>query len=1565
MIDKEINLAIRAQLKGGRDIATISKSIEDLSAAIEKQAAAAKRGESSIDELKASLLALRNAQDALSGQASLVGQFQRLGDQIKTTQDRVDSSRASYDKYAEALREVDERSEAQQRRLTRLSAAYEAAQRRLETQQQTYKELGTQLREIGLDTENLADAENRLRKTTADLGAVYLRAQGAIETYADDVRKAREETATLAKQQRDAARDAELFAAAEQKAARAAEQRARDAQTFLVDRPAERAGAAAAAARADDEARQQVERQRQLAELRRDIEERSAVAIGQTSAALKQATRDAEVFAAAEQKAARAAEQRARDAQTFLVDRPAERQAAAAAAARADEEARQQIQRQRELAELRRDIEERSAQAAREQTRDTGLRKTADDAEAAARSYTTLARASTNLRPRVVSLREALTSITDPAAAARTSLVGIEKQVEDLSGALDPATNSIRDYQERIRELQAAQKAISGQASLIDDFRNQTAALREQRTELQAARAQVAQYAAAVRQGGDAAQQFAAPLAEAEARLRRAAVAMRQQVEATRQSREALRQAGVDTRNLADAQDRLTNAARRSTDAVRQLAEGARNVGTAAKQGGEGFSVFNDEGRTTLSLAQRIRGEILALAAAYVGLQGVLTLANDALRASTAQEGLRNTLGFALGGDGEQVTQQIEFLRGQAERLGVAFDEASKSYAKFAAAAIRSGAPVQEAQFIFESFAEVGRVINLTPDQINGLFNAIGQSFSKGKIQAEELRQQIGERLPGAFAFAQEALRDQFPDLNKALEQGQVGAENLLLIAESVRKAAATQLPSAIRSLDAEQQRFNNSVLFFKQEIAESGFGQAYIRLLKELTELLKSEDGRQFAEDISGVFSLVADVLRLLVQNFRELQAVAAIAIGLIGVKFFGAIVVGAKTASFFVGKLFLALTGIAGLLAGAVLIGWNIGAYFRDEFVAVEKAGIYFVRSMLLLFTNLFAGIRILFLDFPRFAGNAFKSMINLFNNVFARPLILVMRNIAEALNLDNAVKGLDRALEALTLRLNFEFGADAKEVADQLAKDVAQIKAVTDQQLLDAETRRQPRPSPPGTPTANPGVRRGNGSNAPSEGEIEAQRRKIEALNNALNALDAKINRADTQTLKSQLDAVDLETERIQKQIDEVFSFDRERAIKEQIRFDRLVAEQRAAVTKKFNDQIATDREALLKKVEAAEAAAGRKEKIDREARLGAIRSDFAAMYRGIEADRAKAVANSLPTADLDALLARTEAAERDRLAAETRKLDLEELQRREQAINDVLRAREQALRTISDLQAAGQLSRPDAEARAQQLISQTQPQIEALATSSRAFAESIRAALDPATFDEFIARLDLAVAGGARLVTQFDLVGQKINAGIGQGVEGALNSMADKLIEVANRTGDWGDVFEAAGKTILQTLAQVLRDIAITILREEMLIAIQRVRIALSVASGGFSGASTSAGSGVMHSGGVVGQGFNRTRNVSPMLFAGAPRYHTGGIVGLAPDEYPAILQKNEEVLSASDPRNIMNGGGMGRAAEQRPQRFVLVDDRARLAEALAGSEGEEVTMLHLRKNVPTLRQLLKG
>lgn len=1469
MIDqKQVELLIKARLQGGRDLESITKSIVDLEKALDAQAAAARRGESSFKELTASQEALKQVQQELGARRGALQELQKLTEQIEKQQAAVEKARNSLDAFNAKLGE--NRSDEQQARLQRLTLAYQNAEKRLTGFRQSFENLEAALKETGDDTSNVAAAIARVDEQVLSAATAFNRARGELTNY----NKTLEEGKAAA---RDFAREQQL-----------------------------------------------------LQRLQAGNEADARLAADQRVAAIKKIEQAEADRLAIIQRAAQFEQQRQGRGQA---------DSELAAIRESEEFTRRYLENQRKIEEANK--------------RDAGLRKTADDAEAAARQYSTLARASTNLRPKIVSVADAIKQITSPAEKARETLDGVEKQIQELASGISTINGPVKDVADQFRNLRAAQDAISGQARLIDDFRKQAAALRATRSELSQARAQVTQYAAAVRAGGDSAQQFIKPLAEAEARVKRAAAALRDQIAVTRQSRDALRAAGIDSRNLGEAQERLARGARTATEATKQLTTAVKtyNVETT-KAGAKGFSLFRDEGRTTLSLIQRIRGEVLALTAAYVGLQGVIGLAGDSLRAFTQRQGLANTLAFAFDTDaaGPEVAEEIEYLAEQAERLGVNFEAASRSYAKFSAAARRSGAGLEETRFIFESFAEVARVINLTPDELNGLFNALGQSFSKGKIQAEELRQQIGDRLPGAFAFAQEALKDVFPNLDKALAQGLVGAENLLTVAESVRRAAAGSLSPALRNLDAEQQRFNNSVLEFKREIADAGFADAYVDLLAELREFFRSDDGKAFAQSISAAFSGLANTFRVLIQFAREysseLKTLGAILLFIGASRVFQSIITKSYEAVTALRAARTAMTGLqrAFVLLNLAVAAFAIGKYFFDEFKVVREVVASGVSAFLKFFSFVVAGAKTIWAEFPRFAENAFKRALNA-ATLFTRTFLGIMRRGAQALGLDGLAASLGKAISTLEFELNNKSSEKVAQIQDDLEavlKDIDQIaKNIVGQEVKASQTQAR---RPAGTTVAPP-KRPPAGSGEPSAADIAKRQREIEAITRALEALDAKIDRSQTDTLSAQLGAIDTEYQALARRIQKLGG-DQARQFLAQL--EAAVGQLKLQTTRKFNDKLLAEQEAILSKIEQAEAASGRKEKDSLDARLEAIRKSYEGTYRQIADFRATLEANQRDTAPADEAGRRLDATIRELEILERQKFIKDELQRRESQINDLLQSREARLRTIADKEAAGILTQQQADVERREVIAQLQPQIEALATLGREFALSIDGAFDPVRVQEFIDKLLLAIGSGERLNSEFDRTGQIIRRGIGQGIDNSFNALQESLTKVAQGTAKWGDVFKSVGQTILQTLADVLAEIAKVILRQQILIALRSIGVP------------------VAHSGMVVGQGSNRSRSISPTWFANAPRYHSGGLVGLRPDEYPAILQKNEEVLSKSDPRNVMNGGLAARGgAPTMAQRFVLVDDRSRVAEAMAGAEGEQVTIMHLRKNLPTVRSMLKG
>jgi len=107
---------------------------------------------------------------------------------------------------------------------------------------------------------------------------------------------------------------------------------------------------------------------------------------------------------------------------------------------------------------------------------------------------------------------------------------------------------------------------------------------------------------------------------------------------------------------------------------------------------------------------------------------------------------------------------------------------------------------------------------------------------------------------------------------------------------------------------------------------------------------------------------------------------------------------------------------------------------------------------------------------------------------------------------------------------------------------------------------------------------------------------------------------------------------------------------------------------------------------------------------------------------------------------------------------------------------------------------------------------------------------------------------------------------------------------------------GEAFKAFSLSILDSIAQIAAKSASQAI----------TNAAVSSLSGLFKGFS-------FHTGGdnLTGR-TGKSIDVNPMVFNNAPRFHDG----LKADEFPAILQTGEDVISRNDPRNSRNGGGSG-------------------------------------------------
>lgn len=184
---------------------------------------------------------------------------------------------------------------------------------------------------------------------------------------------------------------------------------------------------------------------------------------------------------------------------------------------------------------------------------------------------------------------------------------------------------------------------------------------------------------------------------------------------------------------------------------------------------------------------------------------------------------LRQTYAFAFGGMTEGA-RNLDYVRGAASALGLDLTTASRAYGKLAAASVGTALEGEKTRSIFEAVSKASLVMGLSAEESNGALLAISQMMSKGTVQAEELRGQLGERIPGAFQIAARAMNTTTAGLGKMLEQGNVVASDFLpKFAAELERTLGDSAVRAADSLQASINRLDGAWQKFKQSLGGSG----------------------------------------------------------------------------------------------------------------------------------------------------------------------------------------------------------------------------------------------------------------------------------------------------------------------------------------------------------------------------------------------------------------------------------------------------------------------------------------------------------------------------------------------------------------------------------------------------------------------------------------------------------------------------------------------------------------------------------------------------------------------
>lgn len=239
----------------------------------------------------------------------------------------------------------------------------------------------------------------------------------------------------------------------------------------------------------------------------------------------------------------------------------------------------------------------------------------------------------------------------------------------------------------------------------------------------------------------------------------------------------------------------------------------------------------------------------------------------------------RLSLQLSAGAGAAYAGKELEYVREVSNRLGLDLNTTASSYARFIAAARGTALEGSGVRQVFDSVAKSASVMGLNVDETQGALRALEQMMSKGVVQAEELRGQLGDRMPGALQIAARAMGVTTKRLSEMVQAGEVAsAEFLPRFARQLETELGESADAASQKMSAATNRASNAWEQFKQTVAGAGPGDFIKGQLNIAADAINnvSESMNRAKESGGGFFSQLAAGTLAALQFANPLQAIS-----------------------------------------------------------------------------------------------------------------------------------------------------------------------------------------------------------------------------------------------------------------------------------------------------------------------------------------------------------------------------------------------------------------------------------------------------------------------------------------------------------------------------------------------------------------------------------------------------------------------------------------------------------------------------------------------------------------
>lgn len=209
------------------------------------------------------------------------------------------------------------------------------------------------------------------------------------------------------------------------------------------------------------------------------------------------------------------------------------------------------------------------------------------------------------------------------------------------------------------------------------------------------------------------------------------------------------------------------------------VGRGLSGAGAAALAGG-GVGTTIGSG-----IGMMLGGPLGGLAGAGIGqaVDQMGAMAAKAVESYNAVERMKRGLAMASV-DAADFAESNDLVRESSQRLLMPLEKTYKHFSQLRVNTKQFGMSAKETQRILEGTALAVSSTGGSMEDVDGAMRAVVQIFSKGTVQAEELRGQLGERFPGAVVKFAQANKLSMQQLQDGLKKGQIGIAEFVKFAE-------------------------------------------------------------------------------------------------------------------------------------------------------------------------------------------------------------------------------------------------------------------------------------------------------------------------------------------------------------------------------------------------------------------------------------------------------------------------------------------------------------------------------------------------------------------------------------------------------------------------------------------------------------------------------------------------------------------------------------------------------------------------------------------------------------